>query len=255
MGQSAAAIQLAEAQNSAFPDRAYVVELPKTQPLTTEQLTVTENGGPVVGLGVQPPGGEASGAILLIDASNSMEGEPIEGAMAAARAFLAERKDGPARRDGRLRPEDSVLTDFTTDPTELAEAVAEAPPTRRGHAHLRRADQARPRWPRTRGSSGRRSSCSRTARTWAASIEPRRGAHGARRRERTCHLRRAQVARSTMPATLKALAQRHRRLVRRERPPPPRSPRSSRRSASSSRASTRSPTARCSRPSARPSSR
>jgi len=129
--QSAAAIQLTEAPGSAFPDRAYLVELPKTQPLTPEDLTVTENDGPVVGLGVQPPG-ESSGAILLIDASNSMEGAPIEGAMAAARAFLAERKDDLPVAIVVFGPEDNVLTNFTTDPQELSDAVAEAPPLAEG---------------------------------------------------------------------------------------------------------------------------
>jgi tight adherence protein B len=132
LGQSAAAIQISEAPSAGFPDRSYVVELPKTQPLTTSQLTVTENDGPVVALGVQPPGGSASGAILLIDASNSMEGEPIEGAMAAARAFLAERKEDLPVAIVVFGPEDSVLADFTTDPEELSAAVAEAPPLAEG---------------------------------------------------------------------------------------------------------------------------
>jgi hypothetical protein len=130
LGQSAAAIQISES-SSTFPDRSYIVELPKTQPLTPDKLTVTENGGPVVAVGVQPPG-ESSGAILLIDASNSMEGEPIEGAMAAARAFLAERKDDLPVAIVVFGPEDSVLAEFTTDAKELSAAVAEAPPLAEG---------------------------------------------------------------------------------------------------------------------------
>jgi tight adherence protein B len=130
LGQNAAAIQISESA-STFPDRSYIVELPKTQPLTTDKLTVTENDGPVVALGVQPPG-ESSGAILLIDASNSMEGEPIDGAMAAARAFLAERKDDLPVAIVVFGPEDSVLAEFTTDSEELTAAVAEAPPLAEG---------------------------------------------------------------------------------------------------------------------------
>ena len=84
--------RLAEAPNSGFPDRAYLLQLPERRALTTGGVTVTENGGPVSGLAVVPPGGAATGAVLLIDASNSMRGAPLQGAMAAARAFLKERK-------------------------------------------------------------------------------------------------------------------------------------------------------------------
>jgi tight adherence protein B len=120
-------VRLTEAPGSAFPDRAYLVGLPETRKLTPDQLTVTENDGPVVALGVRAPGGSASGAILLIDASNSMEGAPIEGAMAAARAFLAERKEDLPVSVVVFGPEDNVLAEFTTNTKDLAEAVGEAP--------------------------------------------------------------------------------------------------------------------------------
>ena len=115
LGQSGGRLKLTESPTSGFPDRAYLLTLPQTQPLSTAQLSVTENDGPVVGLGVQPPGGSSSGAVLLIDASNSMEGAPIDGAMAAARAFLAERKDDLPVSVVVFGPDDTVLAEFTTD--------------------------------------------------------------------------------------------------------------------------------------------
>ena len=81
----------------------------------TSKLDVTENGQAVSGLAVAPPGGSKSGAILLIDASNSMKGAPIQNAMAAARAFLAERKKDLPVAIVVFGPDDTVLSDFTTN--------------------------------------------------------------------------------------------------------------------------------------------
>ena len=94
-------------------------------------LDVTENGGLVSGLSVDS-GSKSSGAILLIDASNSMAGEPIEAAMAAARAFMAQRKDELPVAVIAYNPDITVLTDFTRDKGELSAAVAKAPPTAEG---------------------------------------------------------------------------------------------------------------------------
>ncbi|MGH3132184.1 MAG: type II secretion system F family protein [Gaiellaceae bacterium] len=118
---------LQEDAASGFPDRAYLLQLPSPRTLTTSQLTVTENGGPVVGLGVEPPGGGVSGAILLIDASNSMKGAPIAGAMNAARAFLGERTKELPVAIVAFNPGQTELVGFTTDGTQLANAVANAP--------------------------------------------------------------------------------------------------------------------------------
>ena len=123
---------LSDETTSGFPDKAFLVTLPTTQPLTTSKLQVTENGQPVMALGVAPPGGDKSGAILLIDASNSMKGAPIQNAMAAARAFLAERKTSLPVAIVVFGPDDTVLTDFTTNTADLAESVSKTPATAEG---------------------------------------------------------------------------------------------------------------------------
>lgn len=128
----APAATLTESPTSAFPDKAFIVGLGRTKALTPAQVQVTENGGPVIGVGVQAPGGSRSGAVLLIDASNSMQGAPIQNAMAASRAFLGERKDDLPVAIVVFGPSDDVLADFTTNPTELATAVSEAPQTAEG---------------------------------------------------------------------------------------------------------------------------
>jgi Flp pilus assembly protein TadB/uncharacterized protein YegL len=131
LGQGAA-LKLSEAPNTGFPNRNYLLTLPQKRKLTPAQLSVTENGQPVSGLAVTPPGGSTSGALLLIDASNSMKGEPIQGAMAAARAFLPQRKANLPVAVVVFGPDDSVLTDFTTDKAQLAAAVAGTPPLAEG---------------------------------------------------------------------------------------------------------------------------
>ena len=123
---------LSETSTSGFPDKAYLVTLPSTQPLTEKNVGVTENGEPVLSLGVAPPGGSKSGALLLIDASNSMKGAPIQNAMAAARAFLKERKPNLPVAIVVFGPDDSVLTNFTTDTNELTESVSKTPATSEG---------------------------------------------------------------------------------------------------------------------------
>ena len=120
---------LREAQDSGFPDRVYIYRTPERTAL--ENFQVTENGGAVDGLAVTSAT-RSSGAILLIDASNSMKGAPIAGAMVAARAFLAQRKSDLPVAVIAYNPEVSVLTDFTTDGDKLAAAVAQEPATAEG---------------------------------------------------------------------------------------------------------------------------
>lgn len=124
--------KLTESPSSGFPDRAYLLQLPKSRAVTAAEVNVTENGSPVAALAVAAPGASKSGAILLIDASNSMKGAPIQNAMAAARAFLAERKADLPVAIVVFGPDDSALSDFSTDKEELAAAVAETPNTAEG---------------------------------------------------------------------------------------------------------------------------
>src|SRR5262245_34643013 len=107
------------------PDRQYYLQLPAAQTLETGDVRVTENGGPISGVvGVEAPGSGTSGVVLLIDASQSMAGEPIQKAMAAARAFMKARTPQMPVAVMVYNPEQHVLTDFTTDEAVLNQAVA-----------------------------------------------------------------------------------------------------------------------------------
>jgi tight adherence protein B len=131
-GASGGTPTLREEGDSEFPDKVYTVQLPQKTTLQGRKVVVTENGLPVTGLSVTAPGGTASGAILLIDASNSMKGAPIAGAMAAARAFMGQRTADLPVAVIAYNPEVTVLTDFTTNAGQLSAAVAKAPPLAEG---------------------------------------------------------------------------------------------------------------------------
>ncbi len=126
LGQSGAPT-LTDATDTGYPDRVYQLLLPTARTLTADQVTVTENGDPVGGrIGIEAPGA-TSGVVLLIDASLSMKGEPIEQAMAAARAFMKVRPEAMPVAVIAFNPEQHVLTDFTTDSAVLNQAVATTP--------------------------------------------------------------------------------------------------------------------------------
>ena len=119
---------LKNAPGTGFPDRMYILQLPRKTPVEQAGVSVSENGDPVVGLDLEAPGGTASGAILLVDASKSMTGKPIRSAMAAGRAFMVERKADLPVAVVAFNPEVNVLSDFSTDKHQLAVAVGKAPP-------------------------------------------------------------------------------------------------------------------------------
>ncbi len=125
LGQ-ASVVTLREAPDSGFPDKAFILRLPERKALTTSQVTVNENGTAVTGLAVEPPG-STTGTILLIDASNSMEGAPIAGAVQAARAFIAQRNQRLPVAVVVFGPDETVLADFTTDQVELFAALSVTP--------------------------------------------------------------------------------------------------------------------------------
>jgi VWFA-related protein len=136
--------KLVEAGDSTFPERSYVLTLPSKTSLRADQLHVTENGQPVVGLTVVPStaaGQTRFGTVLVIDASNSMRGKPFTSALAAARAFAARR--GPTQPLAVIvfNARTAVLTPFTTSDAQIATALRSAPGLAQG-THIYDAIQA-----------------------------------------------------------------------------------------------------------------
>jgi tight adherence protein B len=76
-----------------FPNRGYAVDLGQNVALNANSVVVTENGKPVknVTLTSLAGSGVGFGAVLAVDASDSMQGGPFAGAVAAAKTFIAKR--------------------------------------------------------------------------------------------------------------------------------------------------------------------
>jgi len=123
-------IRLVEAGGVNFPERALVLSLPEKKRLTEERLTIRENGVIVPDFSLTPVGdgkGASAGVVLLIDASKSMAGAPIRNAMAAARAFAAQRR--PSQRLAVLayNADTQTVLPFTSDHDEIEDALGGTP--------------------------------------------------------------------------------------------------------------------------------
>jgi tight adherence protein B len=113
-----------------FPDRAFVLTLPSERPLAADDVEVLEDGEVVASPSLAPAdslGRTAFGNVLVIDASKSMRGDAITGAMAAAQAFAGRRKVD--QRLGVILFNERAVTalPLTADQAEIDAALASAP--------------------------------------------------------------------------------------------------------------------------------
>jgi tight adherence protein B len=129
-GTDGALTQLGSAR---FPERAFVLTLPEAARLEPSAVRVLENGKPVAGLSVVPAsaaGEDEFAVVLVIDATRTMRGAPIEGAIAAARAFAEERNPNQQLAIVTFNNESTVLLPFTTNQAAIYEALSSTPQTR-----------------------------------------------------------------------------------------------------------------------------
>jgi tight adherence protein B len=130
VASAAPRVQLVEAGHAAFPDREYVLSLPKRVKLAPGDVKVWENGHRIRGVtSVQAEAAVSGkfGVVLVIDTSQSMQGRPIRGAVAAARAFAEQR--APTEKLGLVTYNDRVRVELepTADATRIAESLATTP--------------------------------------------------------------------------------------------------------------------------------
>ena len=128
-------LRLTEAGDARFPDRSYVLSLPVGMSLDETRVRILENGEPVDQLSVVPAGEAAEGefgVVLVIDASKSMSGAAIAGAVEAARAFAEQRSPNQLVAILVFNSTSSVLLPFTTDQEEIEAALARPPALARG---------------------------------------------------------------------------------------------------------------------------
>ncbi|HZB35656.1 MAG TPA: VWA domain-containing protein [Gaiellaceae bacterium] len=123
-------VRLVEAGGVEFPERAFVLSLAEKRRLTAERLTVRENGVMVPDVSLTPAGegnGRSAGVVLVIDASESMAGSPIVNAMAAARAFAAQRKPSQQLAVLAYNADTQTVLPFTNDQGEIDRALSSTP--------------------------------------------------------------------------------------------------------------------------------
>jgi len=123
-------VGITEAGGSTFPVRSYILTLPASASLTAAQVHVTENGVPATGVELVPANASGPahfGVVLLVDASDSMAGKPIAGAMAATRAFAARRAPAQELAFITFNPKVNVALPFTRSDAAIA-AVLDKPP-------------------------------------------------------------------------------------------------------------------------------
>ena len=123
-------LRLTEAGGTRFPDRSYVLSLPAGMSLDESRVRILENGEPVDQLSVVPADEAAEGqfgVVLVIDASNSMRGAAIAGAVEAARAFAEQRSPNQLVAVLVFNSASTVLLPFTADQGEIEAALAQPP--------------------------------------------------------------------------------------------------------------------------------
>ena len=121
-------VQVVEAGTALFPDRAYVLTFaePRGSALTTEDVTVTEDGKPVSNLSVlSAASAEGIGTVLMIDSSNSMK-DSIDDAMQAARTFAA-RNPGQPLSVVYFNRKPTIALPLTTDRAKVTAVLAKPP--------------------------------------------------------------------------------------------------------------------------------
>jgi len=119
--------RLVEAGGAVFPYRSYVLSLPTRTRLRKASVHVTENGGPVHGLTVNPTGASEkhdAAVVMALDTSNSMRGKPIASALAAARAFASHRNPTEELATLTFNSQVHVRRPFTTNDSLIFQTLS-----------------------------------------------------------------------------------------------------------------------------------
>jgi tight adherence protein B len=128
---AASPVGITEAGGAAFPKRVYVLSLPSAERIQPSSVTVTENGHSVVDQTVTPAagtaGGKTSATVLAIDASDSMTGAAIAGAVEAARAFAARRNVNQSLGVLTFNDQTKVVLPLTKSQGQIVQALEKQP--------------------------------------------------------------------------------------------------------------------------------
>ena len=127
---SAAGTSLTASGVPTFPERSWILTLPRGVTLAPHDVRLRENGTVISPLQVAPADGGASrglGVVLVIDSSQSMAGAAINDAMDAARTFAAQRSPGQKLGVVTFDNAATVVLSPTTDGAKIDAALAPQP--------------------------------------------------------------------------------------------------------------------------------
>jgi tight adherence protein B len=122
--------RVTEAAGTGFPSRSYVLTLPHGMTLKSGAVHVFENGRSPADVRVTPVGESSSrqfAAVLVIDASTSMEGAPERAAFDAARAFAAQRKGKEQLAIVTYNVAPTLAMPFSSDQATIDNALSKQP--------------------------------------------------------------------------------------------------------------------------------
>jgi tight adherence protein B len=124
-----ASLQTTAIGRTPFPQRAFVLDLPRAGSVGARDVTVTENGAPVTDISLRPlaASGLRYGVVLALDASDSMAGAPFASALDAARSFIAKRAEGERIALLAFNGSLNILQAPTLDAGALAGSLAHPP--------------------------------------------------------------------------------------------------------------------------------
>ena len=128
-GPSAAAVQVTPILRIPFPDRGYLLDLPRPASLRSDEVRLSENGIQVGNISVAPlsTSGLRFGVVLAVDSSLTMSGTPYRSALSAARSFIAHRGQNEQIGILTFNSRIGVLSRLTNSTTGLDRALAGAP--------------------------------------------------------------------------------------------------------------------------------
>jgi tight adherence protein B len=127
---AAAGPQISPAGNAAFPERAYSLRIPSELALSASNVQVRENGQQIGDVNVASARHASKGefgTVLVIDASQSMRGAPIRGAMKAAQAFADRRTTEQELGVVTFNRDVTVALPPTTDDTAINQVLSQQP--------------------------------------------------------------------------------------------------------------------------------
>ncbi len=127
-----APLQVTSVGRLPFPERGYVIDLPRGAAISPNRVHISENGIEI-GRGeftfaALSSSNVSSATILAIDASDSMTGAPERGAIAAAKTFVAQRRGNQEIGLVAFNGSVNVVQAPTIDPGQLKRALASSPP-------------------------------------------------------------------------------------------------------------------------------